>query len=198
MKSLSLRNKKIYVTIQIRKQHEKIIVFLVNTRDEGELNMFQAGDYIVYKRSVCKIKEIKKSYMNGLDYYCLIPNKDESLKIEIPVSAPGIRELISAEEIEKIINEIPSISLIETDEKNLEQEYKKLLNSGSQRDLVKIIKTTYLRNKERIEKNKKIGDKDNRYFEEAERDLYDEFGIVLGLSLDETKDYVLNRVENLI
>ena len=160
--------------------------------------MFQVGDYIVYKRNVCQIKEIKKNYMNNLDYYILIPNLDNSLQIQIPVTTNVIRELISKEEIEKIIEDIPNIERINTEDKNLEQEYKKLLNSGSQRDLVKIIKTTYLRNQERLENKKKIGDKDSRYFEEAEKDLYDEFATVLGLSIEETKDYVINKVENMI
>lgn len=159
--------------------------------------MFQIGDYIVYKRDVYKVKEIKKKYINDMDYYILIPRLDNSLKIEIPVTSTSLRNLISKEEIDKIIDDIQNIDLINADEKNIEQEYRRLLSSGSQRDLIRIIKTTYLRNQTRLENKKKIGDKDNRYFEEAEKNLYDEFGTVLGLSLEETKDYVINKVENI-
>ena len=42
-------------------------------------------------------------------------------------------------------------------------------------DLIKIIKTTYLRNKERIDNNKKIGGTDDEYFKQAEKYLYNEF-----------------------
>jgi len=76
----------------------------------------------------------------------------------------------------------------------MEYEYKNLLSSGSHEDLVKIIKTTYLRNKERIDNKKKISDKDNRYFQLAEKYLYNEFSIVLGLTIEDTKEYVIDKV----
>ncbi len=159
--------------------------------------MFQVGDYLVYKRDVCIVDEIKENYMNGLDYFVLIPERDSSLKIQIPKDSSFIRKLITKKDVEKIIQEIPNIGVIEAEDKLLEQEYKKLLNSGLHEDLIKVIKTTYLRNKKRVENKKKIGDKDNFYLEQAENDLYGEFGRVLGLSLEETKEYVIDKVEKL-
>jgi len=159
--------------------------------------MFQVGDYLVYKRDVCKVQEIKEKYINDTNYYVLIPRKDPSLKLEIPTNSVAIRSLITKEEIEKVIQMIPNIDLIPANDKNLEGEYKKLLNSGTPEDLIKIIKTTYLRNKERLENKKKIGDKDHHYFEMAEYDLYGEFSIVLDLSLEETKKYITSKVESL-
>ena len=60
--------------------------------------------------------------------------------------------------------------------------------------LIKIIKTAYLRNKDRIDNNKKIGEKDNNYFNLAERYLYTEFSIVLNKNFEDTKDYVIEKV----
>lgn len=165
---------------------------------EKEKKMYQVGDYLVYKRNVCKVVELKEKYINDLDYFVLIPIKDKSLKIEIPTTAKGIRDLISKEKVEEIIKNIPKVQTIPVDDKTLEQEYKKLLNSGTHQDLIQIIKTTYLRNKERLAQKKKIGDKDAHYFEEAENNLYQEFSVVLGLTLEQTKDYVLKKVEKLV
>ena len=51
------------------------------------------------------------------------------------------------------------------DDKYIEKTYKELLNSGTYEDLIIIIKTTYLRNDNRIKNNKKISDNvDYRYF----------------------------------
>ena len=61
--------------------------------------------------------------------------------------------------------------------------------------MIRIIKTTYQRNQNRLKQNKKVGDKDQRYFEEAEKYLYQEFGIVLQLSEDETKEYIKNKIK---
>lgn len=61
--------------------------------------------------------------------------------------------------------------------------------------LIKIIKTTYIRNKERVDNKRKIGEKDDTYFKKAEKLLYTEFSLALNMTYDETKDYVLSKVE---
>lgn len=68
------------------------------------------------------------------------------------------------------------------------------MQSGTHEDLIKIIKTTYLRNKERTENNKKIREIDDSYFKKAEKYLYNEFSIVLNKSFEETKEYIINKV----
>ena len=79
----------------------------------------------------------------------------------------------------------------------IENEYRILMNSGKHEDLISIIKTTYLRNKERLDNNKKTTDKDNYYFNQAELYLYNEFSVVLNLTYDETKQYIIDKLNNL-
>ena len=147
--------------------------------------MFNVGSFIVYKKSVCKIKEIKNNKS-----YILIPIDDNSLKIEVPIDNSFLRSLITKEEINKIINEIPSIPIIEENDKLIESTYKEYLKRGSYRDLISIIKTTYLRNKRRIDEGKKLSEKDTNYFNLAEKYLYNEFSVVLNKSFDYTKKFV--------
>lgn len=156
--------------------------------------MYNIGDYIIYLKDVCKILDIKEKYMNNTDYYILSPINDESLKLNIPINNKSIRNLISKEEVNNIINNILNIEILEYDDKTIEFEYKKLLTSGTHEDLIKIIKTSYLRNKKRIDNKKKISDKDKNYFELAEKYLYTEFSIVLDMSFDNTKEYVIDKV----
>ena len=157
--------------------------------------MYNIGDYVVYLKDVCKILDIKKKYMNDTDYYILSPVNDNSLKLNIPVNNHSIRNLITIEKINEIINNILNIKTIEYDDKNIEQEYKKLLNNASWEDLITIIKTTYKRNQARVDNKKKISDKDKNYFELAEIYLYTEFSIVLNMSFEETKEYIIKKVE---
>lgn len=156
--------------------------------------MYSVGDLLVYKKDVCKVIEIKNRYIRGVDYYVLVPVFDKSLKIQIPVNSNLIRDLISRDKIDEIISKIPFISVVDSDSKNLENEYKQLMQSGTWEDLVKIIKTSYLRNKERIDSNKKTTDKDNYYFNQAEQYLYSEFSQVLNLSYEDTKNYIICEV----
>lgn len=156
--------------------------------------MYNIGDYIIYLKDVCKILDIKEKYMNNTDYYILSPINDKSLKLNIPINNKSIRNLISKEEVNNIINNILNIEILEYDDKTIEFEYKKLLTSGTHEDLIKIIKTSYLRNKKRIDNKKKISDKDKNYFELAEKYLYTEFSIVLDMSFDDTREYVIDKV----
>lgn len=159
--------------------------------------MFKKNSYVVYKRDVCKIVDIKKNSFTNLDSYILVPLFDESLIISVPIDNKNgyLRDLLTKNEIEKLINEIPNIKPIETSLHTLENEYRSLFHSGKHEDLVRIIKTTYLRNKERIESKRNIGEKDKEYFNKAEKYLYNELSVVLGKTYDETKEYVINKVK---
>ena len=159
--------------------------------------MYKVGDLLVYKKDVCKIIEIKEKYLRNMDYYILTSNIDKSLKIQIPTTSKDIRKLITKEEIQKLIKRIPLVETIQTESKNIENDYKQLMQSGTHEDLIKIIKTTYLRNKERMDNNKKTADKDDYYFNQAELYLYNELSIVLNLTYDQTKEYILNEVNRL-
>ena len=156
--------------------------------------MYKVDDLLVYKKDVCRVKEIKYKYLKDTDYYVLSPITDDSLTIQVPVDSKVIRNVISKDEVNKIINKIPKIDIIKSDAKTLENEYKILMQNGTHEDLIKIIKTTYLRNEERIANNKKTTDKDNYYFNQAESYLYHEFAISLNMPYDEVKQYITDTL----
>lgn len=153
--------------------------------------MFKVGEKIVYKGKVCSIVSQSE------DSYVLIPTEDKSLKITVKVENASFRNLLSKEEVMNIIKKMPSIKVLDVPDKMLEQEYKRLMTTGNHLDLIKIIKTTYFRNKTRIDNKKKIGDKDNNYFLQAENLLYTEFKEVLDMSYDEVKEYISKSIEDL-
>lgn len=159
--------------------------------------MYHIGDKIVYKRDACSIDEIKEKYVNNQDYYVLTPVFDPDLKIKIPTNNIHLRNLITKKEIESIIEEIPSIHSISKDSKELEYEYKNLLSTYNIRDLIPIIKTTYLRNLEREKQKKKASDIDSTYFELAEKYLYDECSLVLDKTVEETNNYFISKLKEL-
>lgn len=150
--------------------------------------------YIVYERDVCLIEEVKEKYIKGVDYYILRPLNDKTLKISAPVNSKLLRNLISLEDANKLIDNMKSIEVIE-DNKQIENEYKRLLDTGELSDLVKIIKTTYLRNKERIINKKKISEKDDNYFNKAEDYLYTELGVVFNMSKKNIKEYIIEKLK---
>ncbi|MBR1385316.1 MAG: hypothetical protein IJ568_00650 [Bacilli bacterium] len=146
--------------------------------------MYKENDIIVYKKDVCKVIDTND------DYYVLKPINDETLTIKALKNSKLIRSLISIKEINKIINNIPNIKIINENDKLIENQYKELLKDGSFESLISIIKTTYLRNQKRINEKKKLSEKDKDYFILAEKYLYTEFSIVLNKSFEDTKKYV--------
>lgn len=161
--------------------------------------MYQKDDYVVYKRNVCKIKEIKENEITKTKSYVLVPIDDDSLTIEISLdnASANINPILQKKDALKIIDKISDIGIIkDIPEKMFEHEYKRLLSTGNHEDLISIIKTTYLRNQKRLSDRKKIGEKDNNYFNLAEKKLYNEFSISLGMSYDETKDFIADKVNN--
>ena len=153
--------------------------------------MFQIGDYVIYRRDLCIVEDIIDS-----KYYKLTIIDDDSLSIKVPIDNKfgHLRYPISLTEANQIISKIPSISPIKTNEKLLENEYINLLKTNKHEDLIKIIKTTYLRNKERLDAGKKIGDKDQTYFELAEKYLYNELSYALKISYEDCKMYIIECV----
>ena len=106
-----------------------------------------------------------------------------------------LRDVISTDKAKKLIERIPKINPIENiNEKNLDAKYKEMLYTGNYEDLIKIIKTTFLRNESRVNNKKKISEKDNNYFKLAEKYLYNELSVSLNMSVEEVKDYIFRVV----
>jgi len=158
--------------------------------------MFNIDDYVVYNHDVCRI--IGFNNFKGRDYYVLKMIKDDSLTINVPIDNCNVRELISKDGVYSLIKKIPNIPVISIDSKNIDNEYRSLFEDGSYESLVSIIKTSYLINEDRALSNKKVRDKDLFYFNLAEEYLYNEFSIVLDMSFDEVKNYVISEVSKLV
>lgn len=159
--------------------------------------MFNIGDYVVYKRDVCVVTGYREKLIKDIDYYTLVPVMDDTLKIDVPINCGNIREVIDKDSANKIIDNIVNVGVIDVNDKLIENEYKRLLSVGGYDELISIIKTTYLRNSDRVSNKKRISEKDNNYFNLAEKYLYSEFAIALGMSYDEVKDYIINRVSDI-
>ena len=157
--------------------------------------MYKENDYVIYRHNVCKIKSITENKQTGKAFYTMNPIEDVSLIINIPVNSNLLRKIISSDEAKILIEKIPQISpLTDINEKNIETQYKELLNIDNHENLVKIIKTTYLRNEKRINNKKKISDKDDKYFNLAEKYLYNELSISLNMTVESIKEYIFEIV----
>ena len=161
--------------------------------------MYKSGDVVVYGRDVYRIKDVKDNYLFDKTYYIMNPIDDDSLVTSVPVDTTSyLRDVITKEEAEELIAKIPSIEIVQASDRDIEYEYKQLLRENTLEALIKIIKTTYMRNMMRQNQNKRISEKGGQYFNRAERQLYNELSLSLHLTVDDTKRYVIDSVKALL
>lgn len=160
--------------------------------------MYKINDYVIYKREVCVVKDLKK--INNQDYYTLESKEDTSLKISIPVSQETqlLRHLATFDEISNTLDHINEIPTLDINERNLEEQYKLLLQGTTIENLIKIIKTAYIRNEIRKNNHKHLSDTDTSYQELAEQFLFNEIAYAMNISYDAAKELVFNKLVNIV
>ena len=107
-----------------------------------------------------------------------------------------MRRVMTKKNAEDLIREIPDIATLDIqDDKLREEKYKECLRSCESREMIRIIKTIYIRKKERFAKGKKVTATDERYLKQAEENLYSELSMLLGIPKNEMEDYITARLD---
>ncbi|QNM05949.1 CarD family transcriptional regulator [Qiania dongpingensis] len=162
--------------------------------------MFQVGEYIVCDHNgVCRVLGVSEmpELKKGVLYYQLEPVYSKGSRIFVPVDSDKLvlRRISSADEVEALLDEIPSIETIWiSNEKKREEEYREVARRYECREWVKIIKTIYLRKKSRRLEGKKITYIDEKYMKLAEDNLYGEISIPLHLTPDKVEKFIRERI----
>lgn len=165
--------------------------------------MFGVHDVVLYgTEGACEITEItQKDFGAGAaEYYVLQPVYRKNTTVFVPTQNRALvarmRRVLSTEEIEKMIEEIPGESGIWIPDENLrKEEYRKILAGGDSRELIRLVKALYLRQKEQNVRGRKLHQADERFFKEAEKVLYDQFALALKIQPDQVLPLILERIE---
>lgn len=107
--------------------------------------MFETGEYVVYGRTgICQVTGVTTMRVDGSSgeklYYVLRPGGETDGKIFTPVEGGKqvLRGIITREEAERLIDEIPSIETLSIEnEKFREDSYKKCIRTCECRDLLR-------------------------------------------------------------
>lgn len=166
------------------------------------MKMYRIGNYVAhYKEGICEVTAIGTLDMSCSDkkkeYYTLKPVYDRGGTLYTPVSNERgqIRDVITAEEARKLIKDMPVIEALGVaEEKKRESLYKEALFKNECRAWIAVIKTSYSRKMKRLSLGKKSINMDDKYLGMAEKFLYGEIGMALGIPRDEVKDYIKNQV----
>jgi CarD family transcriptional regulator len=167
--------------------------------------MFVVDDYIIYgNHGVCKVESVGTVFLPMVDknkiYYTLRPIYKNEAVVYAPVDNPQsvIRPVLTRQEADKMIEEIPQLeSVWIPNEKEREVQYKAALKTCDCRELIRIIKTLYERKMNRIRDGKKVTVVDERYFKQAEEQLYGELAFVMNMDRNQMGDYLVERISKL-
>lgn len=164
--------------------------------------MFKVNDYIIYGTTgVCKIIEIKKEKFLGREekeYYVLelVYSKNTVIKIPVDNTTIKMREVLSKDYIEELINIIPNTETEWIDDDKLRSEhFKTVLKSGNCEELITLIRTIYLSKKDKKSIGKKLYKVDDEIMQAAEKLLNEEFAFVLDIDPKEVPQYIANHIK---
>lgn len=159
--------------------------------------MYSIGERVIYGSSgACEIIDIREEKFGGTarEYYVLTPVGGGS-SIFVPTDneqlVARMRAPLTREEIRDMIRAVPSeeIAWIE-DNRSRSSYFQKILSGGSARDLMRLTRAVWTRRQELHAKGKKNLMADETAFKKAERILFEELSLVLGISFNEVLPYM--------
>lgn len=164
--------------------------------------MFEKGKYIICSNlGVCLIKDVTSKDINGVQqetlYYVLQPVNAAYSKVYSAVDNDKMkmRSILSKEEAEKFINHLQEVEALTIDnEKRREEIYKEALRACEDEEWAKLIKTLYIRKKEKALQKKKSTATDERYLKLAQDYLYNELAVALGVEEKEVEEKMLSQL----
>lgn len=169
--------------------------------EQEKSNHFQINDYVMYGgNGVCIVEDICTLDGSGIDnarkYYRLRPVFENGSTVYAPIDnvKSTLRNLLSKEETNELLSEIPSIEpLTFRNEKALDAEYKNALQTYSCEELARVAKTAFIRIQERKQQNKKTILADERYFNRTKNLLCGALSIALGITKEQMETHFTKK-----
>ena len=165
--------------------------------------MFQPGELVVYGMTgVCRVEEITRPNLSGPDrnktYYLLKPlHQDGVIYAPVENAKVPMRPVISAEEAEALIDQIPTINAEVYRGPTLQalaQHYQSAMRAGNCLELLTLTMSIYAKRRQAEAQNRRLGMLDERYMKQAEQLLHGELAAALDIPLEEVQPYIARRV----
>lgn len=165
----------------------------------GGENMFTSDTYVRYgAKGIFQVQEIieKKGRHNTREFWYVLHSLKNGIETSVttPVINTCIRQILDKETIQELIDEIPTLETIWSENKSLRYEsFQKVIESGSARKLAQLAKTLYLIRDEKELCGKQIAERDREYLKRAEDLLFEEISMVFDIQQSEVKDLILHH-----
>ncbi len=163
--------------------------------------MFEVNDKVMYgQMGACIISAIEEKEVNSQKklYYVINPVNAIKTTIFCPVDNDKvrIRKLISKEKVMELVAIMPDIEAEWIENDSIRKAANdKIIKSGEHEGLIKLIKLLYFKREECKANNKKFHIADQRAMETAEKLLYSEFAMTLGIKEEEVLSFIVGKLK---
>jgi len=164
--------------------------------------MYQVGALIIYgSEGVCRVEQVgpleMRGAQKGVEYYTLSPLYRAG-RIFAPVDTTvHTRPIMSREEADALIDQIPKVPAEvyeNTNPRMLNEHYQSCLKSYDCMDLVRLIRSIYVKGRTAARRGRRLGQVDERSLKRAQEMLHGELAASLDIPVDQVKDYISARV----
>ena len=164
--------------------------------------MYKVDDMVMYGSfGMCKVTAIEKRDFTGeeQEYYILKHTSSEKNTFYVPLSnesaLSNMHYVCSKAEVDELISHMNSEGLIWIDNDNKrKEEYSRIIKDADKHEIIRLIKTLYLRRKELAESGKKLRSTDENYLSLAENMLFEEFAFALDIDRSEVVEYIEKHI----
>ena len=149
--------------------------------------MYNVGDIVIYTLyGICTIAEETERFFNGVNakYFVLVPLSDSKTRITIPAENPIIlarlHNLLTIDEVNSIIEEIPFLENVWIDNDNQrKKEFGDIVKAGNRKEILQMMKSIYNHASTLKNKGRKLHVSDEQCMRDGEKLILDEFSYVL-------------------
>jgi len=164
--------------------------------------MYRSGDMVMYGTfGICKVTAIEKRDFTGeeQEYYILKHINSDKNIFYVPTNNKAalskMHPICSKAEVDELISHMNSEGLIWIDNDiKRKEEYSRIIKDADKHEIIRLIKTLYLRRKELAESGKKLRSADENYLSLAENMLFEEFAYALDIDRSEVVEYIETHI----
>ena len=150
---------------------------------------------------ICKITAIEKHDFTGeeREYYILRHTNSEKNVFYVPVdnetALNNIHYVCSRSEVDELISHMNSENVIWIDNDiKRKEEYSRIIRNADKHEMIRLIKTLYLRRKKLSQEGRKLRSSDEKYLDLAENMLFEEFADALDIDRSEVVEYIEKHI----
>lgn len=161
--------------------------------------MFEIGDKVMYgTMGVCEIMDICVPDFEGATHTCYLlePRYMKGTRVYAPTKncTVSMRPVMSAEEAHDLIDSLHTIRVFEEQEKaECMKTYRSAIQSADGYLVAKLMKTLYLRKKQKLAEKKIFPNQEKELLNIAENLLHGEVAHCLNLPIETVPDYIMSR-----